>query len=75
MLTHTCSLHLFYSELSEEVAEITPARVTQGATVYNNEECCAAAHATDKDLSTHAVTKTDNGGGWLKLEFGKNFCH
>ncbi|KAL5251219.1 hypothetical protein ACHWQZ_G016803 [Mnemiopsis leidyi] len=61
------------SERSRQIAEITPTKVTQEATLNNNEECCAAAHATDKDLSTQAVTKTDNGGGWLKLEFGKTF--
>ena len=45
--------------------------MTQGKTLENNEECCAAAHAIDRDLSTAAVTHTDNGAGWLKLELVK----
>ncbi|KAL5264139.1 hypothetical protein ACHWQZ_G005274 [Mnemiopsis leidyi] len=57
----------------QEIAEITPTIATQGKTYDNNEECCAAVHAIDKDLSTGAVTKTDNGGGWLKLEFHKTY--
>ena len=41
----------------------------------NDEECCAAAHAIDKDLSTNAVT-SNGGEDWLKLEFGKShFIH
>ncbi|KAL5264526.1 hypothetical protein ACHWQZ_G005574 [Mnemiopsis leidyi] len=56
-----------------EIAEITPTNVTQGRTWTNNEDFCAAAHAIDKDLSTHAVTHTDNGAGWLKLGFDKTY--
>ena len=64
------------SERSKQIAEITPTSVTQGKTYDNNEECCAAAHAVDKDLSTRALTDTDNGAGWIKLEFGKtHFIH
>ena len=55
----------------KEIAEITPTSVTQGKTWQDNEDCCAAAHAIDNDLSTGAVTQTDNGAAWLKLEFGK----
>ena len=47
--------------------------MTQGSTYDNDEECCAAAHATDKDLSTPAATESNNGAGWLKLEFGKTY--
>ncbi|KAL5264120.1 hypothetical protein ACHWQZ_G005261 [Mnemiopsis leidyi] len=57
----------------QEIAEITPTIATQGNTLNNNEECCAAAHAIDKDLSTGAITSTDDGGGWLKLEFHKTY--
>ena len=48
-------------------------RATQGDTFDGNEQCCAAAHAIDMDLSTAAVTYTDDGAGWLKLEFGKTY--
>ena len=47
--------------------------MTQGKTYANNEERYAAAQAADKDLSTCAVTETDNGAGWLKLQFGRIF--
>ena len=70
--------HSFYSERSKEIAEITPTIVTQGRTLTsnNNKGCCAAAHAIDRDLSTGAATHTDNGAGWLKLQFGKtHFIH
>ena len=39
--------------------------MTQGDTLSDN----AAAHAIDRDLTTVAATKTDNGAGWLKLQF------
>ncbi|XP_063690495.1 uncharacterized protein LOC134823076 [Bolinopsis microptera] len=59
-----------------EVTEITPLKVTQGKTADNNEECCAAAHSVDMDFSSNSVTDTDNGAGWLKLEFSKtHFIH
>ena len=53
--------------------EITPVKVTQGKTHNNDEESYAAAHAVDKDLSTIAETYTDDGAGWLKLEFDKTY--
>ena len=61
------------SEPATEIAELSPRRVSQGKTFQNNEECCAAAHAIDKDLSTVAATHTDSGAGWLKLEFDKTY--
>ena len=51
------------------MAEITPTSVTQGKTAHNDETNWAAAHAIDRNLSTAAVTHTDNGAGWLKLQF------
>ena len=47
-------------------------KVTQGKTWENNEEC-AAANAVDKDLSRGAATHTDDGAGWLKLEFDRTY--
>ena len=61
------------SERKEQIAEITPTSVTQGRTYQDDEETFAAAHAIDKDLSTLAVTQTENGAGWLKLEFDKTY--
>ena len=55
------------------MAEITPTKVTHGKTHNNNEESFGAVHAVDKDLSTVAVTGTDNGAGWLKLEFDRTY--
>ena len=52
---------------------MVPVSVTQGKTWNNNEECCAAAHGVDKDLSTAAVTHSDNRAGWLKVEFDKTY--
>ena len=40
--------------------------------MYDNEENNGAANAVDKDLSTGNGAQTDNGEGWLKLEFGRN---
>ena len=48
-------------------------RATQGDTYDNNEQRYAAAHATDMDLSTQAATNTNDGTGWLKVEFGKTY--
>ena len=48
-------------------------KVTQGKTYNNNEEVYAAAHAVDRDLSTVAATSTDDGAGWLKLEFDRTY--
>ena len=56
-----------------EVAEITPTRVTQGKTLNGNEKLYQAPHAVDKDLSSVSVCKTDNGAGWLKLQFERTF--
>ncbi|KAL5252121.1 hypothetical protein ACHWQZ_G015055 [Mnemiopsis leidyi] len=62
-------------ERSKEIAEIAPTSVTQGKTI-DNEECCAAAHAIDKDLLTAAATHTDNEAGWLKIQFDRtHFTH
>jgi hypothetical protein len=58
------------------VAEITPVRVTQGATLQDNEKVHGVAKATDKDLSTSAVTKDANEARWMKIELGKEiFVH
>ena len=43
--------------------------MTQGK-VRNNKN---AELAVDKDLSTNSATYTDNGTGWLKLEFSKTY--
>ena len=47
--------------------------MTQRGTFNNDEVCCTAAHAVDGDLSTHAVTHTLDGAGWIKLEFDKTY--
>ena len=60
-------------ERSKEIAEITPTSVTQGKTWRDNEVKYAATHAIDKDLSTLSVARTDDGAGWLKLEFDKTY--
>ena len=57
----------------KETSEIIPTSVTQGATVDNNEEYFTATHAVDRDLFTVAATTTNNGAGWLKLEFEKTY--
>ena len=58
------------------MAEIAIESATQGHTMRDDEDCCAAAHAMDKDLSTPASTHTDNGARWLKLKFGNTqFVH
>ena len=61
------------TEREEQIAEITKASVTQGKTFNNDEKTWAAAHAVDKDFSTSAATSTDNGAGWLKLQFDKTY--
>ena len=61
------------SELSKEIAEITPTSATQGKTHDNNENTFAAAHAIDGDLSTMAATEIVNGAVWLKLQFGRTY--
>ena len=47
--------------------------MTQGRTFEGNENVFKAAHAIDKDLSTVAATDTDNGAGWIKLEFDRTY--
>ena len=47
--------------------------MTQGKTYHNDEEGFAAAHAIDRDLSIAAATHTDNGAGWLKLQFDRTY--
>ena len=47
--------------------------MTQGKTLGNIEAMYTALHAIDNDLSTIAATETDNGAGWLKLQFGGTF--
>ena len=62
-----------FSERSKLITEITPRNASQGGT-YNNggyDYCCSAAYAIDRDLSTMSATHTDNGAGWLKLDFNK----
>ena len=71
MIKSISKIHI--SGRREHIAEISPRIVTQGKTFDDNEERNAAAHAVDKDLSTHAVTKTENGAAWLKLEFDKTY--
>ena len=61
------------SVLRQERTEILPTKVTQSKTNGNDEDCCGAANAVDKDLSTRASTRTDSyGEAWLKLEFDKS---
>ena len=62
-----------FSELQKKMSEITATSVTQGKTWLNDEECCAAVHAVDKDLSQAAVTHTEDGAGWYKLQFDKTY--
>ena len=57
----------------QEIAEITPTSATQGKTWQGKEDYYAAAHAIDKDFSAGAATHTDNGAGWIKLEFDKTY--
>ena len=64
---------VYSSERSTEIVEITPIRVTQGKTKDNNEESNGAALAVDKYLYTTAAVETDNGAGWLKIEFDSTY--
>ena len=63
----------YFSERSKLIAEITPKSASQGKTRDNDGHywCCSAAYAIDRDLSTMSATDTDNGAGWLKLDFEK----
>ena len=47
-----------------------PTKATQGSTYDDNEGCCAAAHAIDKNLASSALTKRAE-TNWIKIEFGK----
>ena len=47
--------------------------MTQGKTRHSNEELYAAARAVDNDLFTSAGVDTDNGAGWLKIEFDRTY--
>ena len=61
------------------ISEITPIDATQGATYPSgpdDPERFAAAGAIDGDLKTRARTPTNDGLGWLKLQFdGIYFIH
>ena len=54
-------------------SELKPKRATLGRAFQNNWEHNAAIHSIDRDLSTAAVTHTDDGAGWLKLEFDRSY--
>ena len=47
--------------------------MTRGNTFNNDDGLYTAAHAVDKDFSTQAGTHTDDGAGWIKLEFDKTY--
>ena len=50
--------------------------MTQGKTYDDNNAKYAAVHAIDRDFLTPAATETDNGAGWIKLEFFEtDFIH
>ena len=57
----------------QETAEIASTSATQSRTYEDNEDCCRADNAIDKDLSTGALTYDDGGAGWLKIELGKSY--
>ena len=52
---------------------MTPTVVTQGKTFVSDGIKYPAENAVDKDLSTMAVTNTEDGAGWIKLNFDKNY--
>ena len=66
-------LRFCFSVLKPEPGEITPVKVTQSRTYNDDEMCCNALQAVDKDLSIGAVSVMDNGEVWLKLEFDKTY--
>ena len=70
---HVMIQNNYCTERSEEIAEITPATVTHGKKFKNDEESYGAVNAVDKNLATSSVTNTDNGAGWLKMEFDKTY--
>ena len=47
--------------------------MTQGNTLYNNEESYGAQHSIDRDFSTAAVAITDSEASWLKLHFDQPY--
>ena len=58
------------------MSEIKPTTVTQGGTYGNDEVGLGAANAVDKNLKTLSASHTDNGRGWLKLQFDEvHFVH
>ena len=57
----------------QERDEIATTSATQSSTYNNDEDCCGAHNAIDKDLSTGALTQADSGAGWLKIELGKTY--
>ena len=57
----------------QEINEIASTSATQSRTYNNNEDCCGADNAIDKDLSTAVLTQADSGAGWLKIELGKSY--
>ena len=70
----TASCLISERKLEKQANEITPSTVTRGKSRSNhNEQCCGAGNVVDKDLSTHAVTDTVDGTGWLKLEFDRTY--
>ena len=46
-----------------------PSKVTQGKTLDDNEGSFAAKFASDQIIATMSATGTNDGTGWLKLEF------
>ena len=60
--------HIESSERRRELSEITPSSVSNGGVLDN---LVVENYAIDRDLSTLSVTSTDNGAGWLKVQFEK----
>ena len=55
--------------------EITPVSVEHSGTKDDDEECCAAAHATDLELRTRSFTiPGSDGNAWLKVNLAKLNC-
>jgi hypothetical protein len=76
MMTQLVIAFFAISARKEEVAEITPTRVTQGATYDNNEEGNGPANAFDKDLSTRSIATKLDGVCWIKIELSNtHFVH
>ena len=65
-----------FSVRNVQIAELNPTEVTQGKALKINNQNLVATNAVDRDLSTIAATSTNDGTGWLKLEFEKTcFIH